>query len=91
MPRIYDVLVPLGYSSYQVKLPKNKLDVDQISPGQATGFKGTEMTLISCEIGCEGRRNAACRLKGQRYQRVEFGHIPTDILGCQNIRRSTSH
>lgn len=47
------------------------------------------MTLISCEIGCERRRNAAFRLNGYRYQRVEFGYIPSDKLGSQNIRRST--
>jgi hypothetical protein len=38
------------------------------------------MTLISCEIGFEPRRNATCQLKRRLSRWVEFWHIPTNIL-----------
>ena len=48
-----------------------------------------EMTSISCEIGHKPRRHSPCHIISHWYAQAEFGYIPSDILGAQNIRRPT--
>ena len=48
------------------------------------------MNLSSWEIGYEPWQHSPCHLLGQRYPKAALMYIPSDILGSQNIRRSTS-
>lgn len=81
---------PASYSPKQSEHRKIELFHSQISPRQATGFKGMEMTSRSCEIGAQPQRREPCRLLGRRHLRVGAGYISSDKLASQNIRPSTS-
>lgn len=48
------------------------------------------MTLMVCEIGVKPGRHAPYRMMWHRHHQMDFGYIPSDILGTWNIRLPTS-
>ena len=49
-----------------------------------------EVTLTNCEIGDEPPIRGHCRLIESQHPSLDFGYIPSNWLGFQSIRRSTS-
>ena len=80
----------LGYSGDHMKCRGSELGTTQFGQDRRQGFGGKQMTSIFLVFEGKASLHAPRRLMDYSYSGMEFEFIQSDILGSQDIRRSTS-